>query len=289
MDQVPAQSREVVLTPAGWCLATVVHRQIIMNLLINAAEAMSEKSVGKIVITTGEEVIGTEALESLHYGDQLALGEYVFLDVEDEGIGLKEEDAARLFEPFYTTKFTGRGLGMAVVYGIVRSHRGAIRIVSKPGSGTRIRVLFPKIETRMEHENALPDTISEREDASLGKVLVVDDEEYVRDLVRDMLESIGFEVLEAKNGSEGLALFSGQQDLNVCVIDVTMPGMGGIELARKIREQNASVPVLLVSGYSQQDVRDGKLGAENIKFLQKPFTIDQIKLAIDSAKQMTIH
>jgi len=263
--------------------------QIIMNLLINAAEAMSEKSAGQIIITTGEEVIGTEALESLHYGDKLALGEYVFLDVEDEGIGLKEEDAARLFEPFYTTKFTGRGLGMAVVYGIVRSHRGAIRIVSKPGSGTRIRVLFPKIETRMEHENALPDTISEREDASLGKVLVVDDEEYVRDLVRNMLESIGFEVLEAKDGSEGLALFSGQQDLNVCVIDVTMPGMGGIELARKIREQNASVPVLLVSGYSQQDVRDGKLGAENIKFLQKPFTIDQIKLAIDSAKQMTIH
>jgi CheY-like chemotaxis protein len=87
-------------------------------------------------------------------------------------------------------------------------------------------------------------------DASLGKVLVVDDDEYVRDLVRNMLESIGFEVLEATNGSEGLALFSGQEDLNVCVIDVTMSRMGGIELARKIREQNASVPVLLVSGYS---------------------------------------
>ena len=104
-----------------------------------------------------------------------------------------------------------------------------------------------------------------------------------------MLESIGFEVLEATNGTEGLALFSGQRDLNICVIDVTMPGMGGIELARKIREQDASVPVLLVSGYSQQDVRDGRLGAENINFLRKPFTIDQIKLATDSAKQMTIH
>jgi two-component system cell cycle sensor histidine kinase/response regulator CckA len=210
-------------------------------------------------------------------------------DVGDEGIGLKDEDAARLFEPFYTTKFTGRGLGMAVVYGIVRSHRGAIRIASNSGNGTSIRVLFPQIETRIAHENTLPDTISERGDASLGKVLVVDDEEYVRDLVRDMLEFIGFEVLEAENGSEGLALFSGQQVLNVYVIDVTMPGMGGIELARKIREQNASVPVLLVSGCSQQDVRDGKFGAENIKFLQKPFTIDQIKLAIDSAKQMTVH
>jgi PAS domain S-box-containing protein len=254
--------------------------QVLMNLVLNAAESMSDKREGRVCIRTGEEYLDRDALATMHVGDDPEPGRFVYVEVEDQGVGLGPEESNRLFEPFYTTKFTGRGLGMAVVYGIVRAHNGAARVDSKLGEGTRMRVYLPAVESKVVA--AAP--VGRAEDTSSGangRILVVDDEDYVRELVRNMLESIGFEVVEASSGGEGLRTFRAQHgQLDACVIDMTMPGMGGVELLKQIRETDGSVPILLVSGYSQQEVRDRRIHSDNVRFLQKPFTVEQMRLAM---------
>ena len=251
--------------------------QVIMNLLMNASEAMAETAGGDITVTTGQCVLAEEGEGTdFHPSDEFAPGEHVFIRVRDQGMGIDAEDYSRLFEPFYTTKFTGRGLGMAVVYGIVRAHGGAVGVASDPGEGAEVTIYLP-VDPMARHVREL--TPAESAQTAGGTVLLVDDEKYVRELMRGMLENLGWGVLEAVDGESGFAAFETNETLiRACVIDLTMPGIGGLALLRMIHERSPGLPVLLVSGYSQQSLSAREM--DEAGFLQKPFTLTQLDEAL---------
>jgi CheY-like chemotaxis protein len=167
-------------------------------------------------------------------------GNYVVLSVKDDGQGMSEQTLGKVFDPFFTTKFQGRGLGMAAVLGIVRGHQGAIRIDSRLGSGTEVRLLLPAREAKLEAPAA----------GARGTVLVVDDDVGVLTVARRVLTAHGYRVLTAGNGVEGVACFEkNRAEIRLVLMDMTMPQMNGLDALQRIRELGAEVPVLLSSGY----------------------------------------
>ncbi len=194
---------------------------------------MADKTPGTITIATGSMQLDESGLQSLHNGEALQAGRYVFVEVTDEGRGIETRDIARLFEPFFTTKFTGRGLGMAVVFGIVKGHQGAIEVDSTPGSGSRVRVYLPACDASPEQPGDDASTSSAQ--TGEGFILVVDDETAVREIIARMLTTAGHTVISAADGNEALALFRQHADkLTGCVVDVSMPEMDGHALCRKL-------------------------------------------------------
>jgi nitrogen-specific signal transduction histidine kinase/CheY-like chemotaxis protein len=244
-------------------------RQIIMNLAINAAEAVG-KQQGTVVLTAGvEQVDGSPPATEYWYGGR-SKAEYVFLSVTDPGPGLDPETRTRIFEPFFSTKFTGRGLGLAAVLGILRGHRGGIRVESNPGIGTTFTVWFlsggqaplrrrePAVEGKPIH--------------GAGTVLVVDDEPAVRTLIQRILERRGFSVLAAEDGVKALDVFGSQRERIVLVVlDLTMPKLSGQETLEKLLAMQPGLPTILTSGYTQEDISK-RLALRQTSFLQKPFT-----------------
>jgi PAS domain S-box-containing protein len=255
--------------------------QVIMNLVLNASEATGKNQEGKVKVSTGEAFLDDSSQESLYVADKLVPGNYVYFEVEDQGVGITTEDQERLFEPFYTTKFTGRGLGMAVVFGIVRAHKGAIEVNSEVGYGSRIRVYFPVTPGLVELSDATGDDKPHDSLQGRGRVLVVDDEAYVREILSGMLQDMGLEVIEAADGEAGMqAYLENRIELAACIIDLTMPGMNGNDLAAGIMEKDSDFPIILVSGYSQKDVSSSLLSSPNIMFMQKPITFPQFSSAM---------
>jgi len=245
--------------------------QVVMNLITNASDALQEKE-GVIRLRTGltQESRGLE----LEMGTDEARAPDVFLEVFDTGSGMDEETKARIFDPFFTTKFTGRGLGLAAVQGIVRSHRGAIRVETELGKGTRFTVLFP-MGRRPKPE--LERAAASQEIRGAGTVLVIDDEEAVRDVTRAALESAGYRVLVAEDGIRGLEAFGAGSDEFVCVlVDVSMPRMNGEEAFRRLRSVDPSVPVLVTSGFTERDARERFSGSDVAGFIQKPFRATEL-------------
>ncbi len=252
-------------------------RQIIMNLIINASDAIGEKR-GLITITTGQMECDRDYLSQFYFDENLPEGLYVYLEVADTGCGMTEEILPRIFDPFFTTKFTGRGLGLAAVMGIVRGHRGAIRIYTEPGQGTTVRILLPV----SEHE--VPQGISERkrDDSFTGKgtVLVIDDEVPVRKIAASILERLGFEVLKASGGKEGIEIFKCNYDkISIILLDMTMPDMDGIETFTELRLIKNDIKVILSSGYNQEEFAGGMTENAPAGFIQKPYRVaDLIKI-----------
>ncbi|MBP7866589.1 MAG: PAS domain S-box protein [Acidobacteria bacterium] len=257
-------------------------RQVVMNLILNAADAIGDQ-VGVIVVSTGRMFCDRSWLEACQFYAAAEPGEYAFLEVSDTGCGMDEETLQRIFDPFFTTKFTGRGLGLAAVLGIMRGHKGAIRIRTVHGEGTRFTVLFPA------GRPARPEGAAEAEPAALraprsGRVLLVDDEDSIREFAARMLAAQGFEVVCASNGLEALKTFrEGPDRFSLVLLDLTMPLMGGEETLREIRQTRTDVPVILFSGYSVQEASErlSQLGADG--FLQKPFILRELLAAIDHA------
>jgi CheY-like chemotaxis protein/two-component sensor histidine kinase len=249
-------------------------RQVIMNLITNASDAIESRS-GLISIRTGVVQVDQRYLRTTHLNDELKEGPYVFLEVSDSGCGMTEETQAKIFDPFFTTKFTGRGLGLAAVLGIVRGHQGGVKIYSEVGHGTTFRVLFPSCAAK---ETPDEDIISaDHTWRSGGTVLVIDDEESVRDVCRTMLESRGLRVVDASDGRQGLVRFAEILDeVDLVLLDMTMPKLGGEEVYREMRLQKPDVKVILMSGYSEMDVMTHFAGKHLAGFLQKPFRIDQM-------------
>jgi CheY-like chemotaxis protein len=208
--------------------------------------------------------------------ENLEPGQYVVLTVSDTGSGMDEETRAKLFEPFYTTKFAGRGLGLAAVAGIVRGHRGAIRIESEVDRGSTISVLFPAgTQDAMSRTNPSRLDLSVRKEN--GKVLLVEDENAARELARIVLERAGIEVVEASDGVEAIAIFQAQPDeFNRVLLDLTMPRMDGVETYSRLRKIRADVQVVLCSGYPEQAAmaRFADLGLAG--FLKKPYEPEQL-------------
>ncbi len=256
-------------------------RQIVMNLLTNAADALPEEG-GEVTLATGCEVFRRENLAPELPGTNLAPGPYVFLEVTDTGRGMDEAIRGRIFEPFYTTKFAGRGLGLAAVLGIVRSHGGAIDVDSVPRRGTRIRVYFPAVEgvARPAEEPVAPTV----HPPATGTVLLVDDEELVRQVARDMLEASGFEVLSAGDGREAVELVERHgEGIDAVILDLTMPRMSGEAAFDEIRRRRAELPILLASGYTEEETLKRFAGKGVAAFVHKPFRAESFVEAVQGA------
>lgn len=249
-------------------------RQIVMNLVINASEAIGEQS-GVITVSTGMMDCDRAYLAESYLDEKLPEGQYVYLEVADSGSGMSAETRAKIFDPFFTTKFTGRGLGLAAVLGIVRGHSGAIKVFSEVGQGTTFRVLFPaSILPAKTRENETNDTDHWQ---GTGTVLVVDDEEAVRDTVRDLMETSGFTVLTAANGREAVELFGHESaQIALVLLDMTMPYLDGEETLHELRRIRNDVRIILISGYSEQTVTKRFVDKGLAQFIQKPFGFDDL-------------
>ena len=260
-------------------------RQLVMNLIINAAESIGEQS-GVVTVSIGAMECDRAYLTDMVVRDDLPAGQYVYLEVADTGCGMDEATQARIFEPFFTTKFTGRGLGLAAGLGIVRGHKGGIKIYSEKGRGTSFKVLFPAVSSSAEQ---LPVTA----DAGVmwkgtGTILLADDERTVRDIGKRILERLGFRVILAVDGDEAVRLFSetevAQKERIVCVIlDLTMPNKDGAEAFREIRALRRDVPVILSSGYNEQEVTQRFVGKQLTGFIQKPYQIKEMAAKLRDA------
>ena len=254
-------------------------QQVLMNLVINAAEAIGERG-GTVTVATGTRQVGPQdAALWRASGQPLAPGRYVALEVHDDGPGMEPETVDRIFEPFFTTKFTGRGLGLAAVLGVVRGHRGALSVETAPGQGTVFRLLFapgsaPSAVTRVAaHGSAPPRRL---------RLLLIDDEQVVRDMVGEVLEHEGVEVLRAADGAQGVELFRQRsREIDVVLLDLSMPGLSGEETYLRLHQIDPAVLVILSSGYDHDEAlrRFGEKGPAG--FIQKPYRPQQLMSEID--------
>ncbi|MBI5522723.1 MAG: PAS domain S-box protein [Desulfarculus sp.] len=251
-------------------------RQVVMNLIINASEAIGQRS-GVVTLSTGVTQVDTRYLRETFVHDDLPEGIYVYLEISDTGCGMDQETRLRIFDPFFTTKFTGRGLGLSAVLGIVRGHRGAIKVYSEPGKGTSFKVLLPCAQEQPGDQ--APEPMAPAAEAALGGlVLVVDDEESVRVMTKMMLERSGFTAITASDGLEGVELFRQHHaELKAVILDMTMPHMNGEQAFGEMRRINPGVPVVLASGYNEQDATNRFSGKGLAGFLQKPFRLGELR------------
>ena len=244
-------------------------QQVVMNLITNAAESLVE-GYGAVDVTTGVEWVGVGQRPATERGENLAPGEYVFLEVKDTGCGMDAETLNRIFDPFFTTKFTGRGLGLAAVLGIVRGHHGGIQVHSRPAEGTIFRVMFPAVAVCESDEDEHPAALEPW--TGLGTVLVVEDQAPVRDLARMILERSGLTVLTAEDGRQAVDVFTEHVDeVHAVLLDLSMPGMDGAEVLQYMTGLAPQVRVVLCSGYNEQDVNARLDGLKPAGFLRKPY------------------
>ena len=249
-------------------------QQVIINLLTNASEALEEKE-GEIQLSTGLCTLTDQEIKSLFFYGNLRTGEYLFLQVKDSGVGIPPDQVQSIFDPFFSTKFTGRGLGLAAVLGIVRSHNGGIQVYSQPGEGTEVTIYFPKYEIAFETIRSSKTPTFDWQ--SSGTILVIDDEAEVRMLLQDVLEELGFDVLLAQNGMEGLTMFEqNQQDLRLVFVDYSMPRLGGNEFVAESKKLSKTVPVVLMSGYGEAEMSKHLDAASDVYLLEKPFSVNRL-------------
>ncbi|WP_241696992.1 ATP-binding protein [Mariprofundus sp. KV] len=253
-------------------------QQLILNFIVNSADAIG-KEPGEIKVSTGFKHIDRNVLDRMYNGSELDEGEFVAIEIRDNGCGIDPEMQTKIFDPFFTTKETGSGLGLSAVLGIVCGHKGAIQMFSEPGKGTAFRVYLPatnqavkeKMVTTMEVEAWRGD----------GRVLVVDDDLRVRSVACSFIEMLNFDVLTADDGKEGLEQFAQHHhDLVAVLLDMTMPVLGGVEAMAGMRQINPHVPIILVSGYSEVEAGTLVCGDRPDAFLQKPFKAKELKTVL---------
>ena len=245
-------------------------KQIVIALILNAMEAIDGKS-GIITVRTSCMECDRDYLIPLRLGEFLEEGTYVTLEIADTGVGMDSDTIQKVFDPFFSTKFTGRGLGLPASLGLVQAHHGTIRISSKPGQGSTVKVLFPACRTDHHEDNILRAGGSPAWQGS-GTILLVDDEEVVRTISRTMLERFGFKVLTAENGTEAVKILNRNSEEIVCILlDHTMPGMSGEQVFQEIRRILPDVKVVLSSGYSEEEATLNFQKGDLAGFLQKPY------------------
>jgi two-component system CheB/CheR fusion protein len=258
-------------------------QQLVMNLVINAGEAIGEGHTGTIEIRTGERELTAAEVRENFISDALRPGPHVWLEVKDTGAGMDEATKAKIFDPFFTTKFTGRGLGLAAASGILKALRGAIRVYSTPGKGTTFYLLIPAVSPAPRPKQGRP----EAKLRGSGTVLVIDDEETVRQTAGAILKKRGFEVLEAENGHSGVNLLREHaEQISLVILDLTMPGMSGEQTFDHLRSIRADVPIVLASGYSETEAVGKTAGRRFTGFLQKPFTVDRLIETVAAALRL---
>lgn len=252
-------------------------QQVLMNLVLNAAEAIPEGKSGHVTVEATSTYV--DALFAQSTGSDISQGWYVRVSVTDNGCGMDEETKRRIFDPFFSTKFTGRGLGLAAIQGILRSHKGVITVQTTPGQGSKFDVYLP-----CSAQSTPECTDAEKSDSSNkgATVLVVDDEVSVRSLAEAALECLGHKVLLADNGRSALESLRANNGIDLVLLDLIMPVMGGPETFTEIRRQWPNLPILLSSGYSRDEAR--RLGLpDDAPLLEKPYTVQKLKTAIATA------
>ena len=248
-------------------------RQVLVGLVTNASEALGPQG-GRITVATGLARVDRDYFNDAHLAPRLPAGAYVYLEVTDTGCGMDAATQAKIFDPFFSTKFTGRGLGLAAALGIVRSHKGALKVRSEPGKGTTFKLFLPA------RDGGGGPAVPARDRAKpMGrKVLVVDDEETVRMVVADMVEALGFEVLTAVDGADGVdKLRAHLPEIALVLLDLMMPSMTGDEAFREMRRMRPDLPVVLMSGFSEREATSHFTGERLAGFLQKPFALDVLR------------
>jgi PAS domain S-box-containing protein len=256
-------------------------RQVIVNLVNNAAEAVGDVG-GTVRVSTGVEKVGPAEL-ALSIGDADAQpGEYVVLTVEDSGPGMDDAMKDRIFDPFYTTRRAGRGLGLPAVLGIVRGHGGAIVLESRPGEGTRFRVLLRRSERALESVRRVPAPVASSRPK--GAVLVVDDEQDVLEIASEFLKRAGFRVEAALGGRDALAIVGRDPGaVDAIVLDLVMPDLDGEQTLRLLREIAPGVPVILTSGYDEERASQRFAPDQVLAFLRKPYAAEQLIEKVEQA------
>jgi PAS domain S-box-containing protein len=243
-------------------------RQVIMNVITNASDSL-EGMIGEIQLRTGMRKVNGADLRTPHVPEAFPGGTCAFIEIRDNGCGMSEETLSRIFDPFFTTKFTGRGLGLAAVLGIVRGHHGTIKVESIPGKGTTFELFFP-CAVAMASEGS--DSDIDRLPRGQGTILVIEDEQNVRNFAQLLLKKAGFNVRTAEDGRSGINTYlEYSHEIAAILLDLTMPRMDGLEVLQELRDMASEVPVLVMSGYSEQEfsMRCAKTGANG--FIQKPF------------------
>ena len=246
-------------------------RQIVMNLITNASEALGQEG-GVIAVSTRLVRIGRDSLER----GELPEGEYVRLRVSDTGCGMTREIQDKIFDPCFTTKFAGRGLGLAAVQGIVRSHRGSVHLASAPGAGTRFEILLPCAQepVRLAPDVLPPDSAVAAAPSVAGTVLVVDDEEMLRIAVCKMLRKERYTVIEAGDGDAALELFrANAAEIGIILLDMTLPGISGKKLFEELRRIRPDVRVILTTAYTKEMATNAIGTQQAWGFIRKPYHI----------------
>ncbi len=252
-------------------------RQIVMNLIINASDALGD-NIGNIFVETGMTQLTINELGDMLVSDEFNEGRFVFIRVADTGHGMSEDTLSKIFNPFFTTKFTGRGLGLSATLGIVRSHGGAIRVNSKINEGTEFLLYFPssgteKIHTTIASHGGLV--------TGSGTILVVDDEESVREFVREVLEMVGYDTILAENGSDALQKFQEHKhEIDLILLDLVMPKLSGEEVFKQLEKAGNTIPVVFSSGFSKKDALNAFKDRPVSGYIAKPYRASKLTRVI---------
>jgi len=242
-----------------------------MNLAINAAEACGERP-GTVQIQTEECELRADDMEKMISYDQVKPGRYVCLEVRDTGEGMDAATQAKIFDPFFSTKFMGRGLGLSAVLGIVRGHKGAIRLDTSPGKGTTFQLFFPAESGAIDRVENSPVEIRGQ-----GTILVVDDEDLVLKTAKLSLERFGYKVLLACDGKQAVEVFQRSPgEISLVVLDASMPVLNGYAAFVEMQKIRPDVRVILSSGYSEAEAAKRFEGKGLAGFLQKPYTAPEL-------------
>lgn len=247
-------------------------RRALFHLLRNAVEAL-EGRAGEIRVTAGAAWHGAAQLAQASDLEPLPEGRYAFLEVADDGGGIDEETQGRIFEPFFSTRFIGRGMGLPEVLGIMRAHRGGVRVESVPGCGTAVRLLFPA-----PREGEVPRaSVTGWRHRGGGALLVVDDEPTVLRYEEAAFARLGFRTVAAGGGMQALErLADAEEPFLGVILDLTMPAMDGVETCRLIRERFPDLPVFVASGYGEEEIAGRFAGCDVAGFLEKPFDLNRL-------------
>ena len=273
--KVSVSKRAVLETDLGQNLPAILAnaaqvRQIVMNLVTNASDALGERD-GVIRVTTRCVKVGRNSPE-----DGLANSDHLQLEVSDTGRGMAPETQAKVFDPFFTTKSAGRGLGLAVVHGIVRDLGGTILIASEPDKGATFQVLLPLAKTTAGATSEVMSGVEEMASSFHGAtLLVVEDEGFLRQAIAKMLRKIGFEVLEAADGSSAIELLrTNGRRIDLILLDMTIPGASSQEIVAEASKARPDVRVILTSAYSQEMIADAMTAPQIRDFIRKPFQVE---------------
>ena len=262
-------------------------RQVVMNLITNAADAVADQR-GTVRVTTSVVEADADLLAACELEHELPTGPYVSIVVSDDGPGMDPATRARMFDPFFSTKEMGRGLGLAATIGIVRSHGGALRVDSRPGVGTAIQVLLPPAGEPVDAAPGVAPRPTDPQPGSAGRILVVDDDPVVRALASEALAEIGFEVEAVDGGRQCVERYRTSPEAYALVLlDVTMPGMDGRETLAELAAIRPDVRVLLSSGYAEE-ARDVQRDSAQVRgFLHKPYRVEALREALIVALRPT--